>query len=232
MVSARVAIALAALALGVGATELAVHGPRGTAAALAVFGLGGTAAAQETPRIVGVWVPAAHTVPDPLPLTDAARRALPAAAPAPPALPCAAPGMPALLDTQSPVEITQQGDRIRMRYAEWDATRTVYTNPRNGPPTQSPSSLGVSFGRWEGHTLAIFTTYIAYPYFDSAGTPQSAAVTVLERYMPSADRARLEWTVTVTDAATFTTPVVITGTMAAHGAATPAAALVAGGCVG
>ena len=144
--------------------------------------------------------------------------------------------MPALLDTRAPVEITQQGDKIFIRYAEWDATRTVYTNPRNGPPTQQPSAFGVSFGRWEGETLAIFTTYIAYPYFDLAGTPQSAAVSVLERYTPSADGSRLESKVTVTDAATFTAPVVIAGSMAAVGA--PAAARPAGrrrderGCAG
>jgi len=136
--------------------------------------------------------------------------------------PCAAPGMPAVLDTPAPVEITLQGDKILIRYTEWDATRTVYTNPRSGPPTQQPSAFGVSFGRWEGETLAIFTTYIAHPYFDLAGTPQSAAVSVLERYTPSADGSRLESKVMVTDAATFTAPVVIAGSMAAVGA--PAAA--------
>jgi hypothetical protein len=169
-------------------------------------------AAQPAPAVVGIWLPAARDVPDPLPLTDAARAAL-----APP--PTCPPGMPALLDTHDAVEITQHGDRIRITYAQWgDAARTVYMNPRNGPPTQEPSPLGVSFGRWEARTLAIFTTYIAYPYFDRAGTPQSAAVTVLERYTPNADGSRLEWKVTVTDAATFTAPVVMTGAMTATSA--------------
>lgn len=229
------------------------------AAALAVCS---AADAQVGHRITGTWVPGERAVPNPLPLTAAARRAIdsahdaeaadlggpteaPNATDAADPRPCVAPGMSALLDTHAPVEITQQGDKIFIRYAEWDATRTVYTNPRNGPPTQQPSAFGVSFGRWEGETLAIFTTYIAYPYFDRAGTPQSAAVSVLERYTPSADGSRLESKVTVTDAATFTAPVVIAGSMAAAGAtdASPnvsagaassgaATALVARGCVG
>jgi hypothetical protein len=92
--------------------------------------------------------------------------------------------------------------------------RTVYMNPRNGPRVQDPSPYGVSFGRWEAETLAIFTTYINYPYFDDLGTPQSAAVTVLERYTPSGGGERLDWVVTVTDEATFTQPVVRRGFMA------------------
>jgi len=202
----------------------------------------GSARAQEVPRILGTWVPVERAVPDPLPL-----KAPPPARAEPE---CAAPGMPALLDTRAAIEITQRGDRILMRYVEWDTTRTVYTNPRSGPPTQEPSPLGVSFGRWEGQTLAIFTTYIAHPYFDRSGTRQSAAVTVLERYTSSADRTRLEWKATVTDAATFTAPVAIAGAMVARAEVTDAkdapnaspappgdtehaaAPLVAGGCVG
>jgi hypothetical protein len=190
----------------------AAAGVAGTCAAVAAIALGQRAAAQQAPPVVGVWLPVAREVPDPLPLTDAARAA-PAATPACP------PGMPALLDTHDAVEITQHGDRIRISYAEWGgAARTVHMNPRNGPPTQEPSPLGVSFGRWEARTLAIFTTYIAYRYFDRVGTPQSAAVTVLERYTPNADGSRLEWKVTVTDAATFSAPVVMTGAMTATSA--------------
>jgi hypothetical protein len=146
--------------------------------------------------------------------------------------------MPAILDTRDGVDITQRGDLVLIRYAEWDVTRTIYTNPRNGPSRQDPSPLGVSFGRWEGQTLAVFTSYVAYPYFDRTGTRQSAAVTVLERYAPSADGTRLESQVTVTDAATFTAPVVVAGAMvpraptASGDAASAPAPLVGSGCVG
>jgi hypothetical protein len=121
--------------------------------------------------------------------------------------------MPAMLDTALAVGFADRGDRIAVRYEEWNGERTVYLRPGGGPPVQDPSPAGVSFGRWEGATLAIFTLYIDYPYFDARGTPQSAGVTVLERYTPSADGTRLDWEVTITDAATFTEPVVRRGHM-------------------
>jgi hypothetical protein len=193
--------------------------PRASAAlaALGAVFLSGHATAQ-APALVGTWMPAERAVPEPLPLDRAVHER---AAPEPCAVPdscaaldpCAVPGMPALLETRGAVEISQQSDQVRFRYAEWDTTRTVYTSPRNRPPAQEPSPLGVSFGRWERDTLAIFTTYISYPYFDRVGTVQSAAVSVLERYTASADGARLDWQVTVTDAATFSAPVVIVGAM-------------------
>jgi hypothetical protein len=176
------------------------------------------AAPQPVPGIFKVWTPRGRPANDPasLPLTERAREAARAYRPLEddPALRCVPPGMPSMLDTPYPVELIDRGDQILMRLEEWDGTRTIYMNPRNGPPSQEPSPYGVSFGRWEGTTLAIFTTYIRYPYFDDRGTPQSAAVTVLERYAPSADGSRLDWTVTVTDAATFTEPVVRKGFMA------------------
>jgi hypothetical protein len=101
-----------------------------------------------------------------------------------------------------------------MRLEEWDGRRTVYMRAGRGPPVQEHSANGISFGRWEGNTLAIFTTYIDYPYADDLGTPQSKDVTVLERYTPSEDGARLDFEVTVTDPATFTEPVVRRGWLA------------------
>lgn len=130
-----------------------------------------------------------------------------------PALRCVPPGMPVMLDTPYPVEFVDNGDTITMRFEEWDGQRTIYMQPGSGPPVQDHSPKGVSFGRWEGETLAIFTLYIDYPYFDDVGTPQSDAVTVLERYTPSENETRLDWVTTITDAATFTEPVVQDGFM-------------------
>lgn len=168
--------------------------------------------------IFRVWTPRGRASADPasLPLTARAREAAQAydALDDDPALRCEPPGMPVMLDTPYPVEFVERGDRIVMRFEEWDGVRTIYMDPRNGPPVQEHSPQGVSFGRREGAALAIFTTYIDYPYFDDLGTPQSRDVTVLERYTPSADGARLDWQVTVTDPATFTAPVVRSGFMA------------------
>jgi hypothetical protein len=166
-----------------------------------------------------VWTPREGPPKDPamLPLRQTARAALASYDPLidDPALRCVPPGMPAMLDTFYPVEFIERSDRIIMRYEEWDGVRTIYMNPGQGPPVQDPSPYGVSFGRWERGraTLAVFTLYIDYPYFDNLGTPQSGAVTVLERYTPSAEDTRLDWESTVTDAATFTEPVVRRGYM-------------------
>jgi hypothetical protein len=166
--------------------------------------------------IFRVWTPRGRPIATELPLTGAARAAAAAynALTDDPALKCVAPGMPAMLDTPYPVEFVDQGDRIQVRYEEWDGQRTVYMNPANGPAVQAPSSKGVSFGRWNGTTLEIFTLYIDYPYFDDVGTPQSGSVTVFERYMPNDAYTRLDWEVSVTDASTFTVPVVQRGFMA------------------
>jgi hypothetical protein len=167
--------------------------------------------------IFGVWTPRGRPPADPrnIQLTDRARAAQAAYNPLEddPALRCIPPGMPVMLDTPYPVEFADHGDRIVMRFEEWDAERTIYMNPANGPRAQDPSPKGVSFGRWEGATLAIFTLYIDYPYYDDLGTPQSESVTVLERYTPSNDDSRLDWQVTVTDPETFVEPVVRRGFM-------------------
>ena len=139
--------------------------------------------------------------------------------------------MPAILETTQPVELVDRGDRVLMRFAEWGAERVVYLRPGSGPPSGQRSPLGASFGRWEGSTLAIFTLYVDYPFFDARGTPQSKDVTVLERYTPSADGQRLDYRVTVTDDATFTRPVVRAGFMTLDIAAM-LEGLVAKDCVG
>lgn len=178
---------------------------------------GGAALAAGAPQgVFRVWTPRGRPSAVELPLTAQARAAASeySALDDDPALRCEPPGMPVMLDTPYPVEFVDRGDRIVMRLEEWDGLRTIYLDPRNGPLVQEHSPNGVSFGRWEGATLAIFTTYIDYPYFDDLGTPQSRDVTVLERYTPSGDESRLDWQVTVTDPATFTAPVVRRGFMA------------------
>jgi hypothetical protein len=184
------------------------------------LGLAASAFAQSDRGLLfGVW--AARGTPqerhaDELPLTESARSLAAGYDPLTddPVRPCIPPGMPVMLATQSPIEFVDRGGRVVVRYEEWEGERTVYLAGGDRPPVQEPSPWGVSFGRWEGATLAIFTTYIDYPYFDDRGTPQSAGVGVLERYTPSPDGLRLDWEVTVTDDATFTEPVVLRGFMA------------------
>ncbi len=66
--------------------------------------------------------------------------------------------------------------------------------------------MGYSIGRWEDDTLVVTTTNVNWPYFDNIGTPQSEAVHIVERFALSADQARLDYELTVTDPMTFTEP--------------------------
>ena len=169
--------------------------------------------------IFRVWTPRRqpHSDPATLPLTARAREIAASYDPLAddPALACMPPGMPAMLATPYPIEFVDRGDHIVMRLEEWGAMRTIHLSPGRGPAVQEPSPYGVSFGRWErnGATLAVFTLYIDYPYLDDHGTPQSGAVTVLERYTPSVDGNRLDWELTITDSAMLTEPVVQRGHM-------------------
>jgi len=73
---------------------------------------------------------------------------------------------------------------------------------------QRPKALlGTSQGRWEGDTLVVTTTGIAWTYFDPSGVPLSPSVSIVERFTPSADGTRLTLKMTVTDPDTFTQPV-------------------------
>ena len=69
--------------------------------------------------------------------------------------------------------------------------------------------MGHSVGRWEGETLVVNTTLSAWPYFDGQGIPISAAAEYEERFTVSDDGKRLNYTVLVTDPATFTEPVLL-----------------------
>ena len=56
----------------------------------------------------------------------------------------------------------------------------------------------------------VTTTKISWPWFDQAGIPQSQQSVLVERFTPTADGSRLDYTVTVTDPVNFTQPVTLT----------------------
>jgi hypothetical protein len=61
----------------------------------------------------------------------------------------------------------------------------------------------------EGNTLVVTTTNVSFPWFDQAGIPQSQQSVLVERFTPTADGSRLDYTVTVTDPVNFTKPVTL-----------------------
>jgi hypothetical protein len=162
--------------------------------------------------IFRVWVPtslpntgAGRTT---FPLTSAAAAARRAWDPAQdPALRCVAPGMPAAMDNPYPIAFERRGDDIVLRLEEWDGVRTIHVGGAASAAAASPSPMGYSIGRWEGDTLVVETDHIDYPYFDDLGTPQSANVSVRERFTLQPEARRLSWQAQIVDAASFTEPV-------------------------
>ena len=84
-------------------------------------------------------------------------------------------------------------------------------------PASPSSRLGYSVGRWEGRDLVVTTTRVNWPFFDNAGSPQSEAVEIVERFSLNDEQTELTFLVTVTDATTFTAPAVIEGKWLARG---------------
>ena len=122
---------------------------------------------------------------------------------------CSPKGMPTIMEQPYPLEFKDQGARIEVRMEEYDTLRTIHMDAAGvaGERTAAPSLNGYSVGRWDGRTLVVTTTKSSWGHFDSVGIPLSAAAVMVERFTPSDDGARLDYSLTVTDAATFTAPV-------------------------
>jgi len=121
---------------------------------------------------------------------------------------CTPKGMPWIMEQPYPMELVEQDGTILLRMEEYDTVRTFYMRPdatTDGPP----SRLGHSVGRWEGDELVVETCGISWPHFNATGIQQSPDVALLERFAVNEDGSRLNYTLVVTDPATFTAPVVL-----------------------
>jgi len=128
-----------------------------------------------------------------------------------PALHCESEGMPRIMLNPHPFEFIDHGETIVLRTELYDIERVIHMNVAMPPPGAPASRLGYSVGRWESGELVVETSRIDWPWFDNAGTPQSPAVAIVERYALSDDQARLDFELTVIDATTFTAPAVMRG---------------------
>jgi len=125
-----------------------------------------------------------------------------------PQIGCRPLGMPGAMMSPHPIEFRRQGGDIELRLEEWDATRTIHMTADAEDRVAAPTRMGYSAGRWEGRTLVVATSRIDYPFMDEHGTPQSADVSVVERFTLSADERSLDYEAVVTDPGTMTAPVV------------------------
>ncbi len=127
-----------------------------------------------------------------------------------PILDCAPKGMPTVMEQPYPMEFAEENQAILLRLEEYDTIRTIHLDAEIEGAEQASTDLGHSVGHWEDRTLVVATTDISWGYFNVVlGIPQSDAVEFVERFTPSIDGSRLDYTMTLIDPATFTEPVVL-----------------------
>ena len=163
------------------------------------------------PSIFHVWsFEEAHQPREPFVFTPAAQAARAAWDPFTNmlALRCIAPGMPNAMLNPYPIEFIDEGNYIRVRIEQWEATRLINMASEEIPEDAPSSSLGYAIGRWENKTLIVDTTRIDFPYLDDAGTPMSADVEMTERFTLSENGTRLDYEVTIIDPLNLAEPAV------------------------
>lgn len=116
-----------------------------------------------------------------------------------PAIQCIAPGMPNAILNPFPIEFTDEGDQIRLRIEEWEATRMIDMVSDRIPDDAPSSLLGYSIGRYVNGVLVIETSKVDFPLLDDDGTPMSDQAKLVERFTVSEDGSRLDFEVTITD---------------------------------
>ena len=125
-----------------------------------------------------------------------------------PDLLCMGKGMPAVMITPHPFTFFQDGENIRILAHEYSLERIIHIGDAGNPAVQPPNSVGYSVGRWEGDTLVVETTNIAWNYF-FFGFGLGDDVEVTERITLSEDQSRLDYSAVFTDSETFTEPATI-----------------------
>ena len=120
---------------------------------------------------------------------------------------CRPKGMPTIMEQPYPIELVNKGDAILLRMEEYDTVRTISMRPDAAVDALPKTLLGRSKGRWEGDTLVVTTSRIAWPYLDPSGVPQGGSSSIVERFTPTSDGTRLNYAMTITDPDTFTEPI-------------------------
>jgi hypothetical protein len=143
------------------------------------------------------------------PLTDAAKKGRASFNPLTDSVApgCRPKGMPTIMEQPYPLEFVKKADTILLRLEEYDTVRTIVMKPDAKFNALPKTLLGRSTGTWEGDTLVVTTDRIEWGYFDPSGIPQGPASSIVERFTPTTDGTRLSYTMTITDAATFSAPV-------------------------
>ena len=121
---------------------------------------------------------------------------------------CRGKDMPWLMASNWPFEFIDEGDTIRLLAEEFDRERLIHLNTTAADAVPSP--MGYSTGRWENGDLVVVTTHVNSGQLGRNGIPLSADVEILERFSLSQDQRRLDYEMTIIDAATFIEHVTMT----------------------
>ena len=112
-----------------------------------------------------------------------------------------------------PMQISRDGEHLLIRYEEWSLLRPIYMDGRPHPEYRTPSLLGHSVGRVENGVLIVETARVTPDWVsDQSRVGHSGDLTAVERYTVRDNPRRLELTLTLTDPAMFTKPLVATKT--------------------
>ena len=123
---------------------------------------------------------------------------------------CQPKGMPTIMEAPYPHRFVQDGENILWHQEEYDTIRTIHMAPDATAEGKPADRNGYSIGRWEDeYTLVVTTTNATWRRFDTVGTPLSGDAEMVERFTLTPDGSRLDYSITVTDPATFTAPVTL-----------------------
>jgi hypothetical protein len=120
---------------------------------------------------------------------------------------CEPVGVPMLMEQPYPIEFVQERDRIRLRIELYDTERVIHLSSTTTRESLPKGRLGRSLGKWEGASLVVTTDGITWPFLDYAGTPMSPQASLVERFTPTGDGTRLNYSAVVTDPMYLTAPV-------------------------
>lgn len=118
-------------------------------------------------------------------------------------------GMPSIMEQPYPMQFVERDGDIELHIEEYDVVRKIEMDRNASVAGLPPATWGHSVGRWDGETLVVTTTGVSWEYFDQTGIPLTTEAVFVERFTPSADGARLDYEVTVSDPQVFTEPVVL-----------------------
>ncbi len=118
---------------------------------------------------------------------------------------CPPKGMPQMMNTPLPIEFVQDGENIIIRLEELDSERVIHMDINSNSSAPGAFTItGYSTAHWDGESLVVETINVHAKRFNADGVPQSRQAHFVERFIVSADEARLDYELLASDPETFT----------------------------